>query len=554
MSNIYKPDIVARNFPELFREEFPNLIKFVSDYYKYLETTGINDIQRKFDIDAIKVKKFVFNTKDGTGGEVEQVLKAREEITAEFDILIDHFLSQLAPDIPALFTRSIDGVSMFPAFAVDSTHMRLVDNQTGDIGVLDNPRAKFGRERIVNFLRNTSAIYTTRGTEEGLTFLFRFIYNELATVEYPKEKILRASESTWIRKRILTIDSPVQIESGDTLTWFMTFNSGDKTPTYTAIVHQAVPIIGAYPQNSQVKRYQVTVVYDPRVEIDGDFIKPESLKLHKSSGHTFDTLVLKKMLSRLDIVVDSTNAEWANGQTISIKSAISGGEDTILYVSSVQPFPGDDRLNSQVLNFTIIDIGSGDIGTPPMTGYMLIKPPNATTIRRTKVKPIYSWEYVDSGKFRDSTGMTSDTNSNLQDNFLYQEFSYMIESNVTLRDALATIKFNHPAGIQYFYKKTMNNIIDFHIDGSSGVDLGNIYLFDELWKISEHYYMNVIARLFDTITVSDDLLAMNVTAVLSDSYNTGNINVDDVTLDSYFIDGYINEYFIKYLKISSTSI
>ena len=43
---------IARNFPEFVREEYPLFVKLVEEYYRYLDTTNIGNIDSVTDIDS----------------------------------------------------------------------------------------------------------------------------------------------------------------------------------------------------------------------------------------------------------------------------------------------------------------------------------------------------------------------------------------------------------------------------------------------------------------------------------------------------------------------
>lgn len=49
--------------------------------------------------------------------------------------------------------------------------------------------------------------YEGKGSENSVELFFRFMYNEKATVSYPGDFILRASDGRWSRKRIVKIDN-----------------------------------------------------------------------------------------------------------------------------------------------------------------------------------------------------------------------------------------------------------------------------------------------------------------------------------------------------------
>jgi hypothetical protein len=47
------------------------------------------------------------------------------------------------------------------------------------------------------FLKNAAEVYSSRGSERCLKFLFRVAFGDDITVKYPKFNILRASDSAW---------------------------------------------------------------------------------------------------------------------------------------------------------------------------------------------------------------------------------------------------------------------------------------------------------------------------------------------------------------------
>lgn len=54
--------------------------------------------------------------------------------------------------------------------------------------------------------------YEGKGSENSVELFFRFMYNEKATVAYPGDYILRASDGKWSRKRIVKLDNTTPLE------------------------------------------------------------------------------------------------------------------------------------------------------------------------------------------------------------------------------------------------------------------------------------------------------------------------------------------------------
>jgi hypothetical protein len=153
--------ITANRFPEFFREEFPELITFIEEYYRYIEEDTFNGkLNYATDLDLLS-----------------------QLDDSYLNIFLEHYRNQFAIDVPV-----------------------------------------FSNLSTIEFLRNAVEVYSHRGTEKCLKFLFRIAYNEEIDVSYPKFNMVRASESTWVREyhiRLFKINSVdgFKIRPTDRLTW-----------------------------------------------------------------------------------------------------------------------------------------------------------------------------------------------------------------------------------------------------------------------------------------------------------------------------------------------
>lgn len=99
----------------------------------------------------------------------------------------------------------------------------------GDIS--DN--ALLSVRRIIKYIHQ---YYEAKGSENATELFFRFMYNEKATVAYPGDYILRASDGKWSRKRILKLDSsafsfenPYELKGKRILLNYLQFIPGEGT-------------------------------------------------------------------------------------------------------------------------------------------------------------------------------------------------------------------------------------------------------------------------------------------------------------------------------------
>jgi hypothetical protein len=119
---------------------------------------------------------------------------------------------------------------------------------------------------------------------------------------------------------------------------------------------------------------------------------------------------------------------------------------------------------------------------------------------------------VKTGRFRDSRGMLSNVNR-LQDNFYYQNYSYVIRSNVPSNKWLDIVKnTTHPAGTAIFGELTIEQTVDFSEFITTPIQPLHIYEFvlEELFTSgginrNDEFYFEVefIKVLTDSATVAD---------------------------------------------------
>lgn len=253
-----KTDIISsQKFPEFFREEFPNLINFVEAYYKYIEDYTFNGrISDVKDLDLV------------------------DSMTDDHrELFIEHYKNQYAIEVP-------DFKYMTP----------------------------------VEFLRNAALVYSTRGTEKCLKFLFRAAYGEEISVYYPKFNMLRASESTWEQYyhiRVARIDQPsfFQIQEGDILTW-------DNSKGSYQIVVSSVTVISDTDSLVYFRSFS-------KIHIETTQNSEQKVAL-KRAGVQVYVGEIKKTLSSIQISVPGKF--WQKGTVFRIKGDKA---DTIVKISEV---------------------------------------------------------------------------------------------------------------------------------------------------------------------------------------------------------------------------
>ena len=144
---------------------------------------------------------------------------------------------------------------------------------------------------------------------------------------------------------------------------------------------------------------------------------------------------------------------------------------------------------------------------------------------------------VKTGRFKDSRGMLSNVNK-LQDNYYYQNYSYVVRSNVPSNKWIDIVKSTtHPAGTAIFGELVIEQTVDFSEFVTVPIERLHIYEFpfEQLYAETFYYAVDFVKVLADSATASESH-GSHVYKVLTDSVSTSE------TLDfQYDIGIYGNE-------------
>lgn len=118
------------------------------------------------------------------------------------------------------------------------------------------------------FVRSLREFYQNKGTKESIEWFFRAIYNKQAQVYYPREDVLRASDSKWSAPLTLKVSAPTN-GANSTVLKATYFGQRVSTPTGSALVESvANNVIGGIDVN------ELTLKSD---SIEGYFLPGQTL-------------------------------------------------------------------------------------------------------------------------------------------------------------------------------------------------------------------------------------------------------------------------------------
>ena len=288
-----------------------------------------------------------------------------------------------------------------------------------------------------NFIKNVRTFYGAKGTEKAYKFLFRLLYNATSEIYYPTKDILRVSGGRWIE--------PISIK---------TTNVGG-TANYGvegSQVYQLNPVSGEVIGSGVVKQviqyqkeyYNVCELF--LKDVVGTFIPNETVQ---STVTTFNETVYP-VISSIDILSGGSN------YSISDDIVVGNSGDGIGVSVAIELLDEEGEIKT----LRVIDSGIG------------YQPNKVTISAATNTGNGFSANVVVggltnySGYYANNDGKLS-SNKRLFDGSYYQDFSYVLRSEITFtRYREAYKKLIHPAGFKMFgdvlVKRNLVNSLPFH--------------------------------------------------------------------------------------------
>jgi hypothetical protein len=151
--------LVSKQLPEFVRDEYPLFVSFLEAYYEFLETERYTDIDGNI---VSQKNNLIEKLKD---------LKNLSDIDYSLDDFEDQFFNTFISYLPKDTLISKDFL-----------------------------------------IKNILPLYQTKGTQKSFEYLFRLLFGEEIQIEYPGEKILRASNGKWTIENILRTELEIYNE------------------------------------------------------------------------------------------------------------------------------------------------------------------------------------------------------------------------------------------------------------------------------------------------------------------------------------------------------
>lgn len=289
-------------------------------------------------------------------------------------------------------------------------------------------------------IKNITDLYRSKGSKASFDLLFRILYNTTVSVSYPRDRILRLSTSTFDDNQFLRIEPIFSVDEAIT-----TINglAVQRHPVTNEIKGTAKIDYVEYFQQGGIDFFRLSVV-----DVSGSFDDTNELEITTASETPITYRAkLFPTLSALNIV------NGGSGFEINDEIIVSDSEKRLILRATVKQigpageirsFSYRDNYNvyreADELQYTLVTFAGTGAEFSPKAGNVLANKPDT---------------------YLDQTGKLS-SRSFIQDNFYYQDFSYILRVDQALAKYAAIVRrLIHPSGFillgEYLNENTISS-------------------------------------------------------------------------------------------------
>lgn len=293
-----------------------------------------------------------------------------------------------------------------------------------------------------NLIKNIKKFYGAKGTPSSYRFLFRILFDSDIEIYYPKNFIFKLSDGVWNSERKIYISPTTSFlnerETTSSLNGKVVCQRLNSSPE-----NEITGTAKVISSNTFIKNgiYVTELNLD---EIYGNFVENEILFDFENSN------TLGKVFPVLrDIVIANRGKGYEKNQPINFVQLSNNLKMPSAFVQRVSPNVGEN--GSGVLEIFISDPGLGV--TPQSCGISSDNPIDqggATGGTGFEANLLFGAIFEKRESYIGSRGIMN-SSMVLQDNKKYQDYSYVIRSDVTLSKFKSIVRdMIHPAGMEMF--------------------------------------------------------------------------------------------------------
>ena len=340
---------------------------------------------------------------------------------------------------------------------VTDASKNLLVNRDIDTADLDKFYEYFRREVLADFPSSVLAdrrlvakrikdLYRAKGSTAAYNLLFRILYDQDVSIYKPSDNILRASDGRWTEQTLIRLGAPTVGNLEDMVGLEVTGRSSGAKGT-------VISVLTVFESGIEVKQLRLK-------DVDGVFKDLEIVETTTGiSGQ-----VVNSVGPLVDVLLSANGITGGTGHQVGdkvsfISSRGTGANGTVITtvdpgaITSVSVDNGGSLYNStfsvSIKNLT--RTANNGIGDPLLSGVV------TQAGRYTGTKGFLSWD------------------QRLQDNYYYQEFSYVVKSQKALKTYRNIVRdVIHPAGTKLFGQidlETTADLTGLDIEGVVSTDL-----------------------------------------------------------------------------------
>lgn len=440
------------------------------------------------------------------------------------------------------------------------------------------------------FSSNIKDFYLARGTEESFRILFRLLFNEEIIITYPREQILRASDGRWTQESFVTIDTvwghlsvekPIdfkfaftneettieatatrveQIASGKYRAYFnflykIEFAAGDRVSAYdmydveffSGVLLESpaeAKIIseGKYWQKGKVITVAMegkdTIARVTRVGPEGQLKALEILEYGYPHipGVAYYVSPYRKPPQKSVVDIESVVTSVSPitySHTVQIQDVVDSFNERLKgYISNdgtSSAYFLDDYCSEEYTGRLAIEYEDVIVSYPQITQEVSYTTwVESRTTLEFKFMPMASMV----GYWEGDRGKLSNPHVKLQDNYLYQIFSYLIDTASDMNAVNAIQSMVNPSGLKAFFNSNKQTIVDFdnYIRITRTISNEKLY-FSDFFNMGESYTQDTLLPREDFIVSFSDGTHFDTSLAKSDSFDSQENYLRDIRLN-----------------------
>lgn len=273
-------------------------------------------------------------------------------------------------------------------------------------------------------IKHIKQFYKAKGTEKTYEFLFRILYDTNVEFYYPKVDILRTSDGKWIQKFSIRVPG----SSGTSVFQSLARKVTQRNASGSIIASAIVTDVSKY----QLGSFPIVEIF--LSNINGSFSTSYALNYETDSGSFSEPFIYSAVTA---IAITSGGSGYRIGDSVVFTNASGDlGQSARAKVSSVSS-------TGKILKISIQDFGVNYKQVPTIT---ITSEKGTGFVGTCSIGALCEAD----GYYANNDGRLS-TNKVLQDNHYYQNYSYVLKTEVVFDRYKDTLKrLIHPAGLGFF--------------------------------------------------------------------------------------------------------